>query len=387
MSLNKSSYDFTKIPFDDLVRVGQRNMLYRDLFTVSWLLGRFCNYQCSYCWTHGRSNKHDHRPTDMCLRAIDRIKEQARERDFNSFHFSLSGGEPTLHPGYLDILQHLNDDVSNTNYTSVHMTSNCSPGMKWFGEYVKAVKDFHRASITCSYHREYIKNPKKQQQLADKLVLCQEHDVQVTINCVMVPEWFWLIMDEVNLFHERGINVTLKPQSDPNANFIVSGYDDEMLEMLHNGMPQRGFTEAKNKHVKRPEPTFVKRPDPIYWEENNNVPQHFQVEFRDKDKKYWFMDQAERFNAFEFNKFKGWECSSGYRGIIIREPDGSIKRSYSCDDEPLGYIYDDFKLFDGPKVCISKTCVSSADSKIPKRKPGTQLPLWPGDKTYELQSV
>jgi len=387
MSLNKSSYDFTKIPFDDLVRVGQRNMLYRDLFTVSWLLGRFCNYECSYCWTHGRSNKHDHRPTDMCLRTIDRIKEQARERDFNSFHFSLSGGEPTLHPGYLDILRHLNDDVSNTNYTSVHMTSNCSPGMKWFGEYVEAVKDFHRASITCSYHREYIKNPKKQQQLADKLVLCQEHDVQVTINCVMVPEWFWLIMDEVNLFHERGINVTLKPQSDPNANFVVSGYDDEMLEMLHNGMPQRGFTEAKNKHVKRPEPTFVKRPDPIYWEENNDVPQHFQVEFRDKDKKYWFMDQAERFNAFEFNKFKGWECSSGYRGIIIREPDGSIKRSYSCDDEPLGYIYDDFKLFDGPKVCISKTCVSSADSKIPKRKPGTQLPLWPGDKTYELPSV
>jgi hypothetical protein len=319
----------------------------------------------------------------MCLRTVDRIKEQARERGFNSFHFSLSGGEPTLHPGYLDILRHLNDDVDNTNYTSVHMTSNCSPGMKWFGDYVKAVKDFHRASITCSYHREYIKNPKKQQQLADKLVFCQEWDVQVTINCVMVPEWFWLIMDEVQLFHERGINVTLKPQSDPNANFVVSGYDDKMLEMLHNGMPQRAFTESKNKHVTRPKPTFIKAPDPLYWEENSDVPQHFQVEFRDKDKKYWFMDQAERFNAFEFNKFKGWECSSGYRSIIIREPDGSIKRSYSCDDEPLGYIYDDFKLFDGPKDCISKTCVSSADSKIPKRKAGTQMPLWPGDTTFK----
>jgi len=57
MSLNKSSYDFTKIPFNDLVRVGQRNMLYRDLFTVSWLLGRFCNYECSYCWTHGSATK------------------------------------------------------------------------------------------------------------------------------------------------------------------------------------------------------------------------------------------------------------------------------------------------------------------------------------------
>ena len=46
--LKWSNYDFTKIPFDDIVSVGQRTLLYRDLFTVSWLLGRFCNYKCSY---------------------------------------------------------------------------------------------------------------------------------------------------------------------------------------------------------------------------------------------------------------------------------------------------------------------------------------------------
>jgi hypothetical protein len=40
-------------------------------------------------------------------------------------------------------------------------------------------------------------------------------------------------------------------------------------------------------------------------------------------------------------------------------------------------------LFDGPKPCISDSCVSSADSKIPKRAPGTKLPLWPGDTTFE----
>ena len=42
------------------------------------------------------------------------------------------------------------------------------------------------------------------------------------------------------------------------------------------------------------------------------------------------------------------------------------------------------KLFslDKAEKCISPTCVSSADSKIPKRAEGTQLPLWPGDKTF-----
>ena len=382
--LKWSEYDFTKIPYPDLVRVGQRTMLYRDLFTVSWLLGRFCNYRCSYCWPYARSDRKDHRPTELCLATIDEIKRQARDRGFNSFHFSLSGGEPTFHPGYLDILQHLADDTPNTNYTSVHMTSNCSRNMKWFEQYVQAVAPFHRASITASYHREHVNSQEKREQFADKLCFAQEHDVQVTINQVMVPEWFDELYEESLYFHNRGINVTLKPQSDPTASTVVDGYSKEMLDKLYNGMPQRGFTEEKNKHVKRPKPNFKIDDDRTLQKQtySEGVPQHFQVEFRDKENKPWFMDQAERFNAFNFNKFEGWECSSGYRSIIIREPDGSIKRSYSCHDEPLGNIETGFKLFDKPEKCISRSCVSSADSKIPKRAEGTKMPLWPGDKTY-----
>lgn len=385
--LSWSAYDFEKIPYDELVRVGQRTMLYKDIFTVSWLLGRFCNYRCSYCWPYARSDSKDHRPTDLCLKTIDEIKRQARERNFNSFHFSLSGGEPTFHPGYIDILNYLNDDTDNTNYTSVHMTSNMSRSLRWFKEeYCPAVSKFHRASITASLHTEHVDTPEKMQDFADKLILCQQHDVQVTINMVMVPEWFDRDFENALFFHNQGINVTLKPQSDPTASRVVDGYTDEMLKRLHNGMPQRAFTETKAhqaKLVKRPEPRFYKTPDPIYQDAQSKIPQHFQVEFRDKEHKIWYMDQAERFNAFNFNKFKDWECSSGYRSIIIREPDGSVKRSYSCSDVPLGNIETGFQLFDGPKPCISSSCVSSADSKIPKRAPGTKLPLWPGDKTFE----
>ena len=122
-------------------------------------------------------------------------------------------------------------------------------------------------------------------------------------------------------------------------------------------------------YVERPKPTFMRAPDPIYKNFNeNSIPQHFQVEFKDSKHKEWYMDQAERFNAFNFNKFTGWKCNAGFQGIIIREPDGSIKRSYSCSDSPLGNIETGFKLFDKPMPCISPSCVSSADSKIPKRK-------------------
>jgi organic radical activating enzyme len=368
--LKWSNYDFTKIPFDDLVQVGQRTLLYRDLFTVSWLLGRFCNYRCSYCWPYARSDRKDHRPTELNLKTIDEIKRQARINGFNSFHFSLSGGEPTFHPGYLDMLQHLADDVHNTNYTSVHMTSNCSRPIKWFRTYVEHASHFHRASITCSLHVEHVDTPAKMQDLADKLILCQQHDVQVTINMVMVPDLFDQYYDNALFFHKQGINVTLKPQSDPTASRVVDGYTEEMKAKLHNGMPQRSYTEqkaAEARVVTRPKPKF-EIPDYTIGRNDASVPWHMQVEFTDSKGKKWYMDQAERFNAFDFNNFQGWSCNSGYQGIIIREPDGSVKRSYSCADQPLGNIETGFTLFGEPKPCITKACVSSADSKIPKRK-------------------
>ncbi len=363
--LKWSNYDFTKIPFDDIVQVGQRTLLYRDLFTVSWLLGRFCNYRCSYCWPYARSDRKDHRPTELCLKTIDSIKEQARGNGFNSFHFSLSGGEPTFHPGYLDILNYLANDVSNTNYTSVHMTSNCSRPMKWFEQYVEVAKPFHRASITASLHTEHVNTKDKMQDFADKLIFCQEHDIQITINQVMVPEWFERDWENALFFHEQGINVTLKPQSDPTASRVVDGYKKEDLEKLWNGMPQRAYTESKRKWAERPKAKWLSWKD---FNTEESVPPHFQVEFEDSKGKKWYMDQAERFNAFNFNKFKGWRCNAGFSGIIIREPDGSIKRSYSCHDDPLGNIETGFKLFNAPQTCITDSCVSSADSKIPKRK-------------------
>lgn len=334
--------DFRDIPWDDIVRVGTYNGLYSDMFNVSWLLGRFCNYRCTYCWPYARSDKKDHRPTELCLKTIDDIKQQARKRGFNSFNWSLSGGEPTFHPGYLDILKHLASDQDNCNQQRVHMTSNCSRPMKWFETYVETTQPFTRRSITASVHFEHLNTQDKIADFADKLLFCQEHKTRVTINMVMVPEKFWWLWDHVQYFKSRDIHTTIKPMSDPTASRVVDGYTEEMLALLQNDM-QTGDNE---------------------------------IQMIDKDGNVWELDQAERFNAFNFNKFKGWECSSGYRSIIIREPDGAIKRSYSCHDKPLGNIETGFKLFPEVMPCITGTCVSSADSKIPKRKPGCQMPLW-----------
>ena len=91
MAVKFSQTDFTQIPWEDIEMVGQWTMLHRDLFNVSWLLGRYCNYSCSYCWPYASTKKKDWRSENVVLLTLEEIKKQARERGFNSFHFSQLG--------------------------------------------------------------------------------------------------------------------------------------------------------------------------------------------------------------------------------------------------------------------------------------------------------
>jgi hypothetical protein len=321
---------FQNIPFDQIVKFGQRTMLDRPLFSVSWILGRFCNYSCSYCWPYARSDRVDHQNHEVYKKTVDEIKNQARHNGFNEFHWSFSGGEPTAYKQLPELLIYLNDE---SPYQSLHMTTNLSPGSKWWRGWCDNTRFFSRRSITASYHAEFA----KEQEFSDKCLQLMNDGVYVTINQVMVPELFYELYERCGRFAERGINVTLKPQSDPTASFVVSGYTDEMIEIMQTGFPQKVQGEDL-----------------------------FQIALYDKDNKEYLFDQAERFNAFNFNKFQGWECNSGYQSVIIRG--NEVKRSYSCKDEILGTLSEGFKLFDLPRPCITPSCVSSADSKIPKRK-------------------
>lgn len=329
------SMNTTRIPFDNIVKFGQSTMLENNLFNVSWILSRFCNYNCSYCWPYAHSKKVDHRPLEVYKKTMDEIKTQARANGFNSFHFSFSGGEPTAYKRFLPLIGHYAKD-EKARYQSIHMTTNCSPGKKWWSTWIQATETLKRRSITASFHHEFA----DEDAFGDKLLMLQDAGVYVTINQVMVPHLFEELYDRCSRFHQRGINVTLKPQSNESASEIVSGYTDDQIEMMKTGFP--------------------------LTIENGELVQ--QLNLIDHKNNMYNLDQAERFNAFGFNKFKGWTCNAGYQSCIVREPGGEIKRAYSCHDEPLGTIDEGFKLFRTPNRCITATCVSSADSKIPKHR-------------------
>lgn len=324
--------DFQRIPFQNIVKFGQRTMLNRPLFSVSWILGRFCNYKCSYCWPYARTDTPDHQEFETYTHTIDEIKRQARQNGFTEFHWSFSGGEPTAYKRLIDLVKHLDKDVESP-YQSIHMTTNLSPGGKWWKSWSDATMSLQRRSITASYHAEFA----REQEFGDKCLQLMYENVYVTVNQVMVPDIFYELYERCQRLSERGINVTLKPQSDPTASFVVNGYTDEMIDLMQRGFPQKVNGEDL-----------------------------YQIALYDREGQEYLFDQAERFNAYGFNRFQGWQCNSGYQSAIIRGTE--VKRSYSCKDMPLGNILTGFDLFNEPKRCITPSCVSSADSKIPKCK-------------------
>jgi hypothetical protein len=316
---------FSNIPFEKIVAFGQQTMLDRPLFNVSWILGRFCNYKCSYCWPYARSDIPDHQPLEVYKSTVDEIKRQARANGFNQFHWSFSGGEPTAYKHLLELTKHL-DDGALTPYQTVHMTTNLSPSLTWWRNWHNATCLLQRRSITASYHAEYA----KEIEFGDKCLQLMYDQILVTVNQVMVPNMFYETLERCERLRTRGINVTLKPQSNDTATAIVDGYTPEMTAIM-----QDDFEQGEH-----------------------------QIRLTDGQEDY-YIDQAERFNALDFNKFTNWTCNSGYQSVIIKG--NEVKRAYSCREESLGTI-EKFTLFSAPQICVTERCVSSADSKIPKCK-------------------
>jgi organic radical activating enzyme len=207
---------------------------------------------------------------------VSEIKRQARANGFTQFHWSFSGGEPTAYRHLLDLIKHLDDGVQ-TPYQSVHMTTNLSPGSKWWNTWCKNTEMLQRRSITASFHDEFA----KEQEFGDKCLQLQYELVHVTVNQVMVPDKFWETLERCQRFKSRGINVTLKPQSDPTASFVVSGYTDEMIRIMQEEFQQQVSGE-----------------------------QLHQIRLSDGIQNY-YIDQAERFNAFNFNAiWKRYICNT-----------------------------------------------------------------------------
>ena len=98
----KNSDKFVKNLYGDQVAV---ELNYPLNYQILWDLGRRCNYDCSYCWPTIHNNVEKWKDFDIIIKTIDSVIDNWSNG--NPIRWNFGGGEPTMHPNFLDIIKHL----------------------------------------------------------------------------------------------------------------------------------------------------------------------------------------------------------------------------------------------------------------------------------------
>ena len=111
-------------------------------YQILWDIGRKCNYNCSYCWPSVHSNTEKFPDFEEVIGTIDMIIDNWSEGE--EIRWNFGGGEPTMHPKFLEIIKYL-----KSKNQWILVTTNGSRSTKFWSDAVKYVN-----SINMSAHFE-----------------------------------------------------------------------------------------------------------------------------------------------------------------------------------------------------------------------------------------
>ena len=99
---------------------------------ILWDITRRCNYDCDYCWPSVHNNVEPHHEYEKIIQTIDKAVDHWAEGD--EIRWNFGGGEPSMHPKFLEILEYL-----NYKKQWVLVTTNGSRSKKFWSEAVKYI--------------------------------------------------------------------------------------------------------------------------------------------------------------------------------------------------------------------------------------------------------
>ena len=209
-------------------------------YQILWDLGRKCNYDCSYCWpgVHNRTDKH--KPLDVLIGTADKIIQDWA--DNNSIRWLFGGGEPTLHPYFVDFLKYLK---GHNQWTGV--TSNGTRSAKYWAETIQYLN-----SVNLSAHFDGLHGEKEENKFIENCnVICDHFDSHnddhwLEIKIMSPPKYFNRALNLKNKIlnntsiSKLGANnrikgfVSMVPIRDINDGARLVQYTDDQINILRN---------------------------------------------------------------------------------------------------------------------------------------------------------
>lgn len=246
---------------------------------VIWQITTACTYKCSYCpseLNQGRSHKID---MDQLRLFLDKIVDRNPV-------FSFTGGEPTVHPQYLDVLKELKE-----RKISIISDSNLSRTSRFY----KEANEFVDVWCVTLHPSEHTLDLDKIKTISEK-------------NCTVVylmadPRHWDLSMEWFEKLKQvpRIKIIILKPLNNwSNSGWFYNNYTQEQLDFYEKTKPVVNLTKEEVNEIITKYSWLEDQGSTVVWD--NGAETKLDPDQLMKD---------------GLNKFKGWDCKVGEEVIVI----------------------------------------------------------------------
>ena len=317
----------------NLIKTHQPSM--EDTFKINWLLTRRCNYKCTYCSVKDNINGYFH-DIGSLKTAVDKLSSIRKER----LKFSITGGEPTIHPNYLDFLKHIFCTFGDRVYVAT--VTNLSMPLSFFEKMRSLLADYlEKIHFTTSYHYEFTHKDR----FLKNVRYLVHNGISVTVQILAHPEYMDImkeIYDSLSIIGSDKLAIDVK--------------------IIRNklGSPDEKYTTQDLEWLKK------------YYKESEI--KEMVVEILTHDQRLESLKlSANELIAHNKNSFKGFKCYAGIESICINH-NGDIdpavcfrktkgkKPNIFRDEDPVGFFLE-------PLICPFDKCDCLFDLLLSKRHP------------------
>jgi MoaA/NifB/PqqE/SkfB family radical SAM enzyme len=273
-----------------------------DPFVITWDVGRRCNYDCSYCPSHRHDNFSAHAAIENLKSTADFVFDYssliAEYRNNKDFHISFTGGEPTVHPKFIEFAEYLRSKYKNNFTQKFNLKLDLTTNGAMSSRTAQSVID-NFDYVTVSYHAEA--DDKLIQIVKARILQFNDSSISLKINVMFHANLFEQCVDFCSWLTENQIKfIPRLIGEDPNSAFSQAHlYTATQKEWLKN-----------------------------YW--NMDIsPQHRPCcggrTFATCSK-----DKQQETKSVNYREFQGWHCSVNWYFLHIEQQTDSIFHHQTC---------------------------------------------------------
>lgn len=319
---------------NQIIKVGSRDYFEnKNEVKINWAITRKCNFTCSYCTVYNNNDKF--RPFIQFKQAINKIATLNKDK----YEITLTGGEPTIYPQYIELLKYLFEKLGNK--VSILTISNLSRTNRFFNDFVTKLNKYKdRLIFVASYHFEFAKENEFLENL--KILVNNGHFVKVQI--MAHPDK----MKEV-----RSLELELSKIVSPKLKYQIM-----VIRENYGSVPDKRYSPKDLEWLKQFYTSHIEEKNILLYtiDENGDI----------KEDKY----AAPELNAKGLNNYKGMICEAGLNNFSINE-NGKIDRAvcFRKEENNSKNIFsdrDNLADINQPIICPFERCGCTADLKIPK---------------------